>query len=90
MLSSTCLGREAEKKAPQNKAFKGHPSIGFPGSTVVKNLPADVGDTSSISGSGRAPGEGNGNLLQYSSWEIPRTEEPGGLQSTGSQRVGHD
>ena len=23
-------------------------------------------------------------------WEIPRTEEPGGLQSTGSQRVGHD
>ena len=23
-------------------------------------------------------------------WRIPRTEEPGGLQSTGSQRVGHD
>ena len=72
------------------QAFKGHRSIGFPGSTVVKNLPADAGDTSSIPRSGRAPGEGNGNLLQYSCWEIPRTEEPGGLQSTGSERVGHD
>ena len=30
--------------------------------------------------------EGNGNLLQYSSWEIPWTEEPGGLQSMGSQK----
>ena len=48
------------------QAFKGHRSIGFPGSTVVKNLPADAGDTSSIPRSGRAPGEGNGNLLQYS------------------------
>ena len=34
----------------------------------------------SISGSGRSPGGGNGNPLQYS-WRIPRTEEPGGLQS---------
>ena len=32
-------------------------------------------------------------LETYSSicvWRIPRTEEPGGLQSTGSQRIGHD
>jgi len=35
-------------------------------------------------------GEGNGNPLQYSCLENPMTEEPGGLQSTGSQRVGHD
>jgi len=35
-------------------------------------------------------GEGNGNPLQYSCLEIPWTEEPGGLQSMGSQRVGHD
>ena len=34
--------------------------------------------------------EGNGNLLQYSCLENPRTEEPGRLQSTGSLRVGHD
>ena len=35
-------------------------------------------------------GEGNGNPLQYFSWRIPWTEEPGGLQSMGLQRVAHD
>jgi len=42
---------------------------------VIKNPPANAGDTSnpdSISGSGRSPGEGNGNPLQYSCWENPR------------------
>ena len=39
---------------------------GFPGGSVVKNLPASAGDTGSIPGSGRSPGEGNGSLLQYS------------------------
>jgi len=33
---------------------------------VVKNLPPNAGDTNSIPGSGRYPGEGNGALLQYS------------------------
>ena len=40
-----------------------------PGSTVVKNSPAnagDIGDAGSIPKLGRSPGEGNGNLLQYS------------------------
>ena len=36
---------------------------GFPGSSVVKNLPASAGDTGSIPGSGRSPVEGNGNPL---------------------------
>ena len=43
--------------------------MGFPGATVVKNLPADAGDTRDmalIPGSGRSPGEENGNPLQYS------------------------
>ena len=35
-------------------------------------------------------GEGNGNPLQYSSWRVLWTEEPGGLQSIGSQRVRHE
>ena len=42
--------------------------LGFPGGSVVKSLPAnagDAGDTSSIPGTGRFPGGGNGNLLQY-------------------------
>ena len=43
-----------------------------------------------IPGSGRSPGEGNGNLLQYLAWEILCTEEPGGLQSMESQTVRHD
>ena len=40
--------------------------VGFPGSSVVKNPPENVGDLGSIPGSERFPGEGNGNSLQYS------------------------
>ena len=48
--------------------------IGFPGSSVVKNplsSAGDTGDVGSIPGSGRSPGEGNGNPLQYSCLENP-------------------
>ena len=38
----------------------------------------------------KSPGGGNDNHSSILAWEIPRTEEPGSLQSTGSQRVGHD
>ena len=65
---------------------------GFPSGSVVKNPPAspgDAGDTGLIPGSGRSPGEGNGNPLQYSCLENSTTEEPGGLQSMRSQRVRH-
>ena len=44
---------------------------GFPGGSVVKNLPANSGDTGSFPGSGRSPGEGNGNSLQYFCLENP-------------------
>ena len=60
---------------------------------MVKNSPADAEDTrdtGSILGLGRSLGVGNGNLLQYSCLENPRTEELGGLQSRGSQRVRHN
>ena len=56
---------------------------------VVKNLPS-AGDLSSIRGSGRSPGIGNGNLLTILAWRIPWTEESGRLQSLGSQRVRQD
>ena len=62
---------------------------GFPGGSVVKNLPANDGDWGSIPGWGRSLGEGNGNPLQYSCLENPMEEEPGGLQSMGSQRAGY-
>ena len=38
----------------------------FPGGSGVKNWPASAGDMGLILGLGRSPGEGNGNLLQYS------------------------
>ena len=57
---------------------------------MVKNPPANQGDTDLIPESGRSPGEGNGNPLQYSCWEIPWREEPDGLQSMGLQRVRHN
>ena len=38
----------------------------FPGDSVVKNPPARAGDADSVPGSGRSPGEGNGNPLRYS------------------------
>ena len=40
--------------------------MGFPGGSVVKNPSANAGDVGLIPGSGRSPGEGNGNPLQYS------------------------
>ena len=61
--------------------------MGFPSGSVVKNLPADVGDPGAIPGSGRSPREGNGNPLQSSCLEIPWTEKSGGLQSVGGKEL---
>ena len=55
-----------------------------------KESACDAGDLGSIPGSERSTGEGNGNLLQCSYLKNPWTGEPGGLQSTGSQRIRHD
>ena len=44
---------------------------GFPGSSEVKGSARNAGDPGSIPGSGRSPGEGNGNPLQYSCLENP-------------------
>ena len=57
---------------------------------MVKNPPANAGDADSIPGSGRSPGEGNDNSLQYSCLENPMDRRVGRLQFTGLQRVGHD
>ena len=49
-------------------------TLGFPGDAVVKNVPGNIGDARAagwIPGSGRSPGGGNGNLLQYSCLENP-------------------
>ena len=57
---------------------------------MVKNLPANVGDASLIPGSGRSPGEGDGNLLQYSCLENPKDRGAWGATVHGVARVGHD
>ena len=63
--------------------------MGFPRGTSSKE---DVGDVGSIPGSGRCSGGGSSTAIHFSilAWRIPWTEEPGGLQSIGSQRVRHD
>ena len=64
---------------------------GFPGGTVIKNLPADAGDTRDsalMPGLGRFPGGGNGNPLQYSF--LGNSLDRGAWQALGLQRVEHD
>ena len=70
----------------QHKMLKG-----FSGGSDGKESACSAGDPGSILGWGRSHGGGHGNPLQYSCLGTPRrTEEPEGLQSIGSQRVGHD
>ena len=64
--------------------------LGSPGESGFKESVCDAGDLGSIPGSGRSPGGGNGDSLQFLAWIIPWIEEPGRLQSMGSQRVRHD
>ena len=59
--------------------------MGFPDSSVSKESACNAGDLGSIPGLGRSPGEGNGNSLRILAWRIPRTKEPGRLQSMGPQ-----
>ena len=58
--------------------------------TNTVHVPGDVRDAGSIPGSGRVPGGGHGNPLQYSCLENPTDREPVGLQPIGPQGVGHD
>ena len=89
-LTQQCLfypekGVERRKhKFSQRKRIPGASQVAL----VAKNLLANAGDirdTSSIPGLGRSPGGGHGNPSSIPAWRIPWTEEPGGLQSMGSQ-----
>ena len=65
--------------------------MGFPDSSNGKESTQNAGDSGLILGSGRFPGGGPGNPLSvFLPGESPWTEEPGRLQSKGSQRVRHD
>ena len=62
----------------------------FTGVSVVKNLPTNAGDMGLIPGSGRSPGEENGNLLQHSC--LRNQMDRGAWQATvhGVVRISHD
>ena len=64
--------------------------LGFAGSSVITNLPANAGDVCLIPRLGRSPGGGNGNPLQHSC--LGNTIDKGAWQATamGSLRVRHD
>ena len=64
--------------------------MGFPGGSVGKESACNAESAGLIPRLEGSPGEGHGNPLLYSCLENPWTEEPGGLQSMGLQRVGHD
>ena len=63
---------------------------GFPGGSDGKESACSTGDPGSIPGSGRSPGEGNGNPLQHTCLENPMNR--GAWQATvhGVTRVGHN
>ena len=63
---------------------------GFTGSSLIKNLPADVGDVDLILGQNDPLEEEMAIHSCVLAWRVPWIGEPGGLQSVGSQRVGHD
>ena len=62
----------------------------FPGGSDVKEFACNAGDLGSIPGSGRSPGEGNGNPLQYSCLDNPMDRGTLGATVNGVTRVGHD
>ena len=66
-------------------------SVGFPDALVVKNPLANAGDMGLIPGSGRSPGGGNGNPLQYFCLENPHGwRSLLGYGPWGHKRVGHN
>ena len=65
-------------------------SISSPGGLDAEESALDAGNLDLIPELGRSPVEEKGYLLPILAWRIPWTEEPGELQSVGSQGVGHD
>ena len=67
--------------------------MGFPGGSVGKESAykaGDAGDMGSVPGLGRFPGVEHCTHSRVLAWKVPWMEEPGRLQSMGSQRMRHD
>ena len=78
----------------RNALEEGMFSLGFPGGLGGEEFTCNAAalwvDLGSVPGSGRSPGEGTGNPLQYSCLDNPMDRGACGLQSMWSQRVGHN
>ena len=81
-------GKFSQREVAEVEAEAIQHIVGFPGGSDSKQSACNVGDLGSIPGLGRSPAEEHGKPLQYR--ESLQTEEPGGPQSKGSQRVEHD
>ena len=79
-LQSTGLQR-----AGHDLVTKEQQQVGFPGGSDGQESACSAGDPGSIPGLGISPGEGESYHFSILAWRIPWTEEPGGLQSMGSQ-----
>ena len=67
-----------------------HWNMGFPGGSDGKESAYNEGDLGSIPGLGRSPGGATATHSSILAWRVSWTEEPGGLQFMGSQRVRHN
>ena len=67
-----------------------NPGWGFPGGSEFKASACNVGDLGLILGREDPLEKEMATCSSILAWRIPWTEEPSGLQSMGSQRVGHD
>ena len=86
-------GLQSQARAPsllKIPTIKLHSRASWVGGSISKQLACNMGYPGSIPGSGRSPGEGNDNPLQYSCLENPMDRGAGRLQSIGSHRVRHD
>ena len=84
--SRLCWEKCREEKVSQQPVYTKPMYCSFCGKldgSEVKNPPANEGDSRSIPGSGRSPGEGNATHSSMLAWNIPRAEEPGGPPFTG-------
>ena len=67
-----------------------YPLMGIPWWLSSKESTCSAGDAGSIAGSGRSLEKGMATHCSILAWEVPWTEEPGGLQSMSSQRIGYN
>ena len=80
---SSCVNWQSQNLPPRGL------HMGFADDSDGKEPACNEGDMGLIPGSGRSPGEGNGNS-SILAWRTPWTEKPGGLQYMESQTISHD